>query len=55
MDQPTSKIIGKLAMLIGTVILFIAALSDPFLGFIGAPIVVIGRVMDEYFEDWFDW
>ena len=56
MDNPVSKVIGKGMILIGLGIGLYAMLAkDPLVGIIGGSAAMLGRVIDEYFYDWFDW
>ena len=55
MEQSTSKIIGKLLQLVVVVLLIIGFISeDPAPGGIGVLVGFIGRIVETYWDDWFD-
>jgi len=53
MDTPVSKIVGKLLQLIGVIIILWGLITKNPAGGIGVFVGFIGRVIDEYWDDWF--
>lgn len=53
MNNSVSKFIGKLLQLIGVVIILWGIITKNPAGAIGVLVGLIGRVIDEYWDDWF--
>jgi hypothetical protein len=53
MDRSPSKFIGKLLQLIGVIIILWGIIAKDPAGGIGVLVLVIGRIIDEYWDDWF--
>ena len=53
MDSSISKAIGKLLQLIGVIIIVWGLSTKNPAGGIGVLVGFIGRVIDEYWDDWF--
>jgi hypothetical protein len=54
MEQSASKIVGKLVMMIGLgMCIYAGVAGEGWYGAIGGLVVLGGRIIDEYFDDWF--
>jgi len=54
MQQTTSKIVGKLVTLVGLSMGVYAGIAgEGWYAAIGGLVILGGRVIDEYFDDWF--
>ncbi|MCC5935936.1 MAG: hypothetical protein JJU34_01520 [Lunatimonas sp.] len=54
MQHSASKIIGKLVMLIGLgMCVYGGVVKEGIFGAIGGLVTLLGRFIDEYFDEWF--
>jgi hypothetical protein len=53
LETSVSKLIGKLLQLIGVIIIVWGLIAKNPAGGIGVLVGLIGRVIDEYWDDWF--
>lgn len=53
MERSASKVIGKLLQLIGVIIILWGIITKNPAGAIGVLVGLIGRVIDEYWDNWF--